>query len=1656
MRLFVVKLALVLSLAAPVAAQHCTPQSVPYPGMGVNFPDPHAIPWINLWHCMNPWHTLYNDGFEVGGDGWPVAGRTHNVRIGADVSMGMINEPGVYTCSYKGTADQILVSGGPMREGAGAFDGVWHNIQENHPEPGYTYFEIHCADTPKTIGFTIDGHIEDVKIMRPGYDLDETRTIDPRYTDLLADFTTLRFMPYLSANTHQVDNQWDCNGPASIDWEDRASPNNPQTLNGRKGGAWEWAVEICNELDKDMWINVPLIASDQYVRELAKHIKGNLKPTLNVNIELGNETWNTAGGFCCFRQLQDHFCGDNWGCHQRWPAKRLKTVVDIFAEVFGWSEINNRIRAILCGQVGYASDGHGWTIKAGLRYLEDSVGEGTARKYLYAVGAAPYFNARDATDGVTTILDSMESSIDNYIFGEFSNEYHSQSDQYMGNKLEGWLGEAGQYGLKLYAYEGGPDMDYTSGGADDHPDKLAAMKDPRMTALVEKYFTKWYSWYGHDALFCYFGGWFNESGLYTLGEDLLGWSTRQEAIDRIVNNPTPSWDTTYRQVIPGDFEFRKVSSYWSGWDRDTVMRYLRGELASPDWHPGRKWTFAAQKNGTYALAIRHNCVGDSKIDIYMDGVKIYDRLVLPRTGTVEGDWSSTTPTWSDSQGVTIRFDLSYGIHVMRIEFREHTDMSIHGMRWELLGETPPFQPEPVSGELNTCLGNPMASYSVEIDESVCEYEWDESAIAQAGAGLLPPAGGSGSVRTGQGTNTIYIDWSGVPQGAYTLRVRGRNDVGVSPWRDFTVSLTTCGFSVDPNPACVDEPVTFTPQSPPTTSRWSWDFGAAAYPRVVTDSGGGPVDVTYTSPGSKAVKLTILDSNGTSQSFITTVIVGSTEPGSASASPTTLNAGDSALITLSGHRGLVMRWQRSGDGRSWSDIASADLPYNTGPMAQSAWYRAVVRDGGCAEQVSSPVQVVVTNPVRAGTVQRDTTICTGQSPGPLRLTDFDGTIVRWEQSTFPFTNWIALSVTADSYTPGVLDETTQYRAVVAIFGTEYRSQPATVTVTAMPGVGAISGPTEVCRGQTGLTYSVQPVAGATAYSWTVPPGARIRGTADTSTITVDFDAAALSGDVTVTVAAACGPGTPAVLTVAVGGAQVESVSYTDPTACTTTDGVVTIVLVGTPPAGTYEIDLNADGFFEQRDIPLSGDTLRVTGFGNGETVTNVSVRRTGSVCPSEPYTTAHTFEQICAYNLAIPTPSHAAGDYRDPAFTLTFAPSSQDSVRDIFYVLCDDTIDCALTTLNGLLYDSSTGIPIDLSSGRTVVIFQARPKEPYATHWSPSLRDTLVFTYRPGFTVVSAHYFDGDADGRADRARFGFDRDIVQAPQQVALAAPPDGDPGSPGALVVAPTAMSPRVYTATFASQQLASVVTGWSDAPLGRIIDSSGFFTTEPFLIGDSIAPVIVSATYRMSADAVSGVFFDTIRVVFSEPVDIGGTAPCAFSGALGVPQLYDMEITGAVLLAIVRVSSDDRTRTPAQGDSIRISTGGMSWVTDKRNITQSSPGNRRVALDVRPPPDVFELSAGPTLFNPAQRSFLVVARANERIGELDENAAGTVTIYDGLGNIVLDMPLERDAGRLTARWNGRNRSNSVVGQGTYLAIVTVRAAGVDSERRIKIGVDR
>jgi len=79
-------------------------------------------------------------------------------------------------------------------------------------------------------------------------------------------------------------------------------------------------------------------------------------------------------------------------------------------------------------------------------------------------------------------------------------------------------------------------------------------------------------------------------------------------------------------------------------------------------------------------------------------------------------------------------------------------------------------------------------------------------------------------------------------------------------------------------------------------------------------------------------------------------------------------------------------------------------------------------------------------------------------------------------------------------------------------------------------GAVTGGTTVCRGSNRITYSVPPIPNALSYTWTLPSG--VTGASNTNSITVNFGATAVSGNIIVQGVNNYGGGGSSTLTVTV--------------------------------------------------------------------------------------------------------------------------------------------------------------------------------------------------------------------------------------------------------------------------------------------------------------------------------------------------------------------------------------------------------------------------------------------------------------------------------------------------------------------------------------------
>jgi len=168
------------------------------------------------------------------------------------------------------------------------------------------------------------------------------------------------------------------------DWSDRRLPShrtmhgklNPRspgpgvTGNRATGMAWELMVDLANTLDRDLWICVPHLATDDYVQNLARLVRFGsdgenpytgpqthpvhppLAPHLRLWVEYSNEIWSSGNSFPQGDWAQAE--GAKLGLSKaEFNARRFSQIWRTFQEVWGGSERIVRVAAIFTANASY-------------------------------------------------------------------------------------------------------------------------------------------------------------------------------------------------------------------------------------------------------------------------------------------------------------------------------------------------------------------------------------------------------------------------------------------------------------------------------------------------------------------------------------------------------------------------------------------------------------------------------------------------------------------------------------------------------------------------------------------------------------------------------------------------------------------------------------------------------------------------------------------------------------------------------------------------------------------------------------------------------------------------------------------------------------------------------------------------------------------------------------------------------------------------------------------------------------------------------------------------------------------------------------------------------------------------------------------------------
>ncbi|MCB9251956.1 MAG: T9SS type A sorting domain-containing protein [Flavobacteriales bacterium] len=460
----------------------------------------------------------YNNAIAFDSLGWPMSDFDLVLLDGRPVAewSGTIDDPekyridysGTYKCSFEGSANLIL--GGI----SAIIDHVEYDTIENK-----TYFDLiisgnkmanhglvtlNFSSTRRTLNGALGTGITNLKVNRPGYDLNSTKIFTDEYINLCkaADFACFRF--------YNVQNIWEGEPvfPTKRKWEGRKTPSDASQMsmvntNGKKDGwCWEYIIELANRLNKDIWINIHMSCDSEYVHNLASKLKSELNASIKIYVENSNEVWSpTQATHGPYNKAE----ADSYGItFDQNYARRSVELSNWFAAVFGKNEINKRIRVILAGQHSYnaRTDLH-------LNYINDKIGP--PKEYIYATSMALYFTStRESSANPVVINEGMLEDIEDQI----SNLQSSLNRQKHINKVKTWDLAGG-----CTSYEGGPHVP-SGGGTTNLDNQILAHRTTNMQKVLEKnYLEGWKNLGGGLAMYFTLNSGYNRYGCWGLTDD---------------------------------------------------------------------------------------------------------------------------------------------------------------------------------------------------------------------------------------------------------------------------------------------------------------------------------------------------------------------------------------------------------------------------------------------------------------------------------------------------------------------------------------------------------------------------------------------------------------------------------------------------------------------------------------------------------------------------------------------------------------------------------------------------------------------------------------------------------------------------------------------------------------------------------------------------------------------------------------------------------------------------------------------------------------------------------------------------------------------------------------------------------------------------------
>jgi len=178
--------------------------------------------------------------------------------------------------------------------------------------------------------------LRDLRLI-PAELIDHDSAFHPRFLELMQGFDIVRCTGLMRTGG---------GAKRAGDWAGRPTTQH-QTQAGKRGMAVEHAIALCNKLEADCWITVPVTAEEVWVRGCAELVRDGLDEDLRIYVEYGNDVgvWPTGSSQYCIKQgLAAGLSEDHHQARSRYYAQRSAEIFAVWKEVFAGDQ---RLRCAL-------------------------------------------------------------------------------------------------------------------------------------------------------------------------------------------------------------------------------------------------------------------------------------------------------------------------------------------------------------------------------------------------------------------------------------------------------------------------------------------------------------------------------------------------------------------------------------------------------------------------------------------------------------------------------------------------------------------------------------------------------------------------------------------------------------------------------------------------------------------------------------------------------------------------------------------------------------------------------------------------------------------------------------------------------------------------------------------------------------------------------------------------------------------------------------------------------------------------------------------------------------------------------------------------------------------------------------------------------------